>query len=123
MAMSKPAPEGSLYPGKSIAEVGLDAVESGEVNIFPAEWRGVYRQWLENIQDWCLSRQLWWGHQIPAWYDEAGRVYVARTEEEAQKQAGEGVKLTRDPWLAPSRRRRKNRLRPLFAEHCARNRL
>lgn len=96
MAMSKPAPEGSLYPGKSIAEVGLDAVESGEVNIFPAEWRGVYRQWLENIQDWCLSRQLWWGHQIPAWYDEAGRVYIARTEEEAQKQAGEGVKLTRD---------------------------
>ena len=96
MAMSKPAPEGSLYPGKSIAEVGLDAVESGEVNIFPADWRGVYRQWLENIQDWCLSRQLWWGHQIPAWYDEAGRVYVARTEEEAQKQAGEGVKLTRD---------------------------
>ena len=96
MAMSKPAPEGSLYPGKSIAEVGLDAVESGEANIFPAEWRGVYRQWLENIQDWCLSRQLWWGHQIPAWYDEAGRVYVARTEEEAQKQAGEGVKLTRD---------------------------
>lgn len=96
MAMSKPAPEGSLYPGKSIAEVGLDAVESGEVNIFPAEWRGVYRQWLENIQDWCLSRQLWWGHQIPAWYDEAGRVYVARTEEEAQKQAGKGVKLTRD---------------------------
>ena len=88
MAMSKPAPEGSLYPGKSIAEVGLDAVESGEVNIFPAEWRGVYRQW--------LARQLWWGHQIPAWYDEAGRVYVARTEEEAQKQAGEGVKLTRD---------------------------
>ena len=96
MAMSKPAPVGSLYPVKSIAEVGLDAVESGEVNIFPAEWRGVYRQWLENIQDWCLSRQLWWGHQIPAWYDEAGRVYVARTEEEAQKQAGEGVKLTRD---------------------------
>ncbi len=96
MAMSKPAPEGSLYPGKPIAEVGLDAVESGEVNIFPAEWRGVYRQWLENIQDWCLSRQLWWGHQIPAWYDEAGRVYVARTEEDAQKQAGEGVKLTRD---------------------------
>ena len=96
MAMSKPAPEGTLQPGKSIAEVGLEAVESGEVNIFPAEWRGVYRQWLENIQDWCLSRQLWWGHQIPAWYDEAGNVYVARSEAEAQKQAGEGVKLTRD---------------------------
>ena len=96
MAMSKPAPEGSLYPGKSIAEVGLDAVESGEVNIFPAEWRGVYRQWLENIQDWCLSRQLCCGHHIPSWYYKAGRVYVSRTEEEAQKQAGEGVKLTRD---------------------------
>lgn len=140
MAMSKPAPEGSLYPGKSIAEVGLDAVESGEVNIFPAEWRGVYRQWLENIQDWCLSRQLWWGHQIPAWYDEAGRVYVARTEEEAQKQAGEGVKLTRDEdvldtwfssalvpfstlgWPHPEGDE-KNRLRPLSAEHRACNRL
>ena len=57
-------------------------------------WR--YRQWLENIQDWCISRQLLWGHQIPAWYDETGNVYVARSEAEAQKQAGEGVKLTRD---------------------------
>lgn len=96
MAMSKPAPEGTLQPGKSIAEVGLEAVTSGEVNIFPKEWQGVYRQWLENIQDWCISRQLWWGHQIPAWYDEAGHVYVAHDEAEAQKQAGEGVKLTRD---------------------------
>ncbi len=96
MAMSKPAPEGSYNPGRSIAEVGLEAVTSGEVNIFPKEWQGVYRQWLENIQDWCISRQLWWGHQIPAWYDEAGNVYVARSEEEAQAQAGEGVALTRD---------------------------
>ena len=96
MAMSKPAPEGTRYPGKSIGEVGLEAVESGEVNIFPKEWRGVYRQRLENIQDWCISRQLLWGHQIPAWYDEAGNVYVARSEADAQKQAGEGVKLTRD---------------------------
>lgn len=96
MAMSKPAPEGTLHPGRSIAEVGLEAVTSGEVNIFPQEWQGVYRQWLENIQDWCISRQLWWGHQIPAWYDEAGNVYVAETEEEAQQQAGEGVILTRD---------------------------
>ena len=96
MAMSKPAGEGTRYPGKSIAEVGLEAVESGEVNIFPKEWQGVYRQWLENIQDWCISRQLWWGHRIPAWYDEAGNVYVARNEEEAQQQAGEGVKLTQD---------------------------
>ena len=96
MAMSKPAPEGTLYPGRSIAEVGLEAVASGEVNIFPKEWQGVYRQWLENIQDWCISRQLWWGHQIPAWYDKDGNVYVAVSEEEAQKQAGEGVELTRD---------------------------
>ena len=96
MAMSKPAPEGSLYPGRSIAEVGLEAVTSGEVNIFPKEWQGVYRQWLENIQDWCISRQLWWGHQIPAWYDEKGNVYVAHDEAEAQAQAGAGVKLTRD---------------------------
>ena len=96
MAMSKPAPEGSLYPERSIAEVGLEAVESGEVNIFPKEWQGVYRQWLENIQDWCISRQLLWGHQIPAWYDEEGNVYVAHDEAEAQAKAGAGVKLTRD---------------------------
>ena len=96
MAMSKPAPEGTFFPGKSLGEIGLEAMESGEVNILPKEWRGVYRQWLENIQDWCLSRQLWWGHQIPAWYDEKGNVYVAHNEEEAQQQAGEGVKLTRD---------------------------
>lgn len=96
MAMSKAAPEGTLFPGKSLGEVGLEAVESGEVNIFPKEWRGVYRQWLENIQDWCISRQLLWGHQIPAWYDDKGNVYVARSEKEAQAQAGEGVVLTRD---------------------------
>ena len=96
MAMSKPAPEGAHFPGKSIGEIGLEAMESGEVNIMPKEWRGVYRQWLENIQDWCLSRQLVWGHQIPAWYDEAGNVYVAHDEAEAQAKAGEGVKLTRD---------------------------
>ena len=95
MAMSKPAPEGTIFPGKSIAQVGLEAMESGEVNIFPAEWRTVYRQWLENIQDWCISRQLWWGHQIPAWYDAEGNVYVARTEEEAREKAG-GRELTRD---------------------------
>jgi valyl-tRNA synthetase len=75
----------------------LEAVESGAVNIFPEQWRTVYRQWMENIQDWCISRQLWWGHQIPAWYDEAGNVYVARSAAEAQARAGAGVKLTRDP--------------------------
>jgi valyl-tRNA synthetase len=97
VAMSKAAPTGSRFPGKSLAQVALEAVESGAVNIFPEQWRTVYRQWMENIQDWCISRQLWWGHQIPAWYDEKGTVYVARSEAEAQAKAGAGVKLTRDP--------------------------
>jgi valyl-tRNA synthetase len=96
VAMAKPAPVGTLHPGKSIAQVALEAVARGEVRIFPEQWLTVYNQWLENIQDWCISRQLWWGHQIPAWYDDAGRVYVARTEEEARRQAG-GVSLERDP--------------------------
>jgi valyl-tRNA synthetase len=96
MAMSKPAPAGTLNPAKSIAQVALDVVERGEVNIFPEQWKTIYTQWLENIQDWCVSRQLWWGHQIPAWYDERGNVFVARGEDEAHAQAGAGVKLTRD---------------------------
>ncbi|MDL2058560.1 valine--tRNA ligase [Mesosutterella sp. AGMB02718] len=97
MAMSKPAGEHSTHPGKSLAQIGLEAVESGEVNIFPEQWRSVYRHWLTNIQDWCLSRQLLWGHQIPAWYDENGHCYVAASLEEAQRQAGEGVALRQDP--------------------------
>jgi valyl-tRNA synthetase len=97
MAMSKPAPAGSLHPGKSIAQVALDVVERGDVRILPEQWNTVYRQWLENIQDWCISRQLWWGHRIPAWYDESGKVYVARSEDEAQAKASAGKKLTRDP--------------------------
>jgi valyl-tRNA synthetase len=97
VAMSKPAPEGTRHPGRSLAQVALEAAESGAVNIFPDQWRTVYRQWMENIQDWCISRQLWWGHQIPAWYDEQGNVYVARSEAEAQAKAGAGVTLRRDP--------------------------
>jgi valyl-tRNA synthetase len=97
VAMSKPAPAGTRHPGKSLAQVALEASESGAVNIFPEQWKTVYRQWMENIQDWCISRQLWWGHQIPAWYDEQGQVYVARNETEAQAKAGPGVRLTRDP--------------------------
>jgi valyl-tRNA synthetase len=97
VAMSKPAPEGTRFAGKSLAQMALEAAESGAVNIFPEQWRTVYRQWMENIQDWCISRQLWWGHQIPAWYDDDGNVYVARSEAEAQAKAGEGRKLTRDP--------------------------
>ncbi|MBU68696.1 MAG: valine--tRNA ligase [Cupriavidus sp.] len=87
VAMSKPAPEGTFNPGRSIAEVALDAVQSGEIKLVPENWISTYNQWLSNIQDWCISRQLWWGHQIPAWYDDAGNVFVARTEEEARAKA------------------------------------
>jgi valyl-tRNA synthetase len=95
VAMSKPAPEGTYFPGKSIAEVALDKVASGEVRFIPENWTTTYNQWLNNIQDWCISRQLWWGHQIPAWYDDEGNVYVARSEEEARQKAG-GKSLKRD---------------------------
>jgi valyl-tRNA synthetase len=89
VAMSKPAPEGTHFPGKSIAEVALEKVASGEINMIPENWTNTYNQWLNNIQDWCISRQLWWGHQIPAWYDDQGNVYVARDEHEAKAKAAE----------------------------------
>ncbi|BAP87204.1 valyl-tRNA synthetase [Burkholderiales bacterium GJ-E10] len=100
VAMSKPVPAPHADAGKSLAQVALDAVEGGEIRIFPEQWRGVYRQWLTNIQDWCISRQLWWGHQIPAWHAEDGRIFVARTAEQAQEQAraaGYTGPLERDP--------------------------
>ncbi|MCZ8294378.1 MAG: valine--tRNA ligase [Hylemonella sp.] len=81
--------------GKSIAQKAIDAVDSGAVKFVPENWVNTYNQWMNNIQDWCISRQLWWGHQIPAWYDEAGNVIVARNEAEAQAKAP-GKKLTRD---------------------------
>ncbi|MDN0076251.1 valine--tRNA ligase [Crenobacter sp. SG2303] len=81
--------------GKSITQKAIDAVESGEVRFIPENWVNTYNQWMNNIQDWCISRQLWWGHQIPAWYDEDGKVYVARTEAEAQAKAP-GKTLRRD---------------------------
>ncbi|ETF02172.1 valyl-tRNA synthase [Advenella kashmirensis W13003] len=87
VAMSKPAPEGTYNPGKSITDVALDVVRDGEVRFFPENWSNTYNQWLENIQDWCISRQLWWGHQIPAWYAEDGQIFVARTEQDALVQA------------------------------------
>ncbi len=74
---------------EGLAKRGLEVVASGEVKFVPENWSHVYNQWLENIQDWCISRQLWWGHRIPAWYDESGRIYVAHSLEEAQQQAGE----------------------------------
>jgi len=89
VAMSKAAPEGTHFPGKSIAEVALEKVASGEVKFIPENWTTTYNQWLNNIQDWCISRQLWWGHQIPAWYDDDGKIYVARNEADAQAQAGD----------------------------------
>ncbi len=82
--------------GKSIAQKAIDAVTSGQVSFVPENWVNTYNQWMNNIQDWCISRQLWWGHQIPAWYDEAGNVIVARNEAEAQARAP-GKTLTRDP--------------------------
>ncbi len=81
--------------GKSIAQKAIDAVDSGQVQFVPENWVNTYHQWMNNIQDWCISRQLWWGHQIPAWYDEDGKVYVAKTEAEAQAQAP-GKTLRRD---------------------------
>jgi valyl-tRNA synthetase len=81
--------------GKSIAQKAIDAVQSGAVTFVPENWVNTYNQWMNNIQDWCISRQLWWGHQIPAWYDEDGAVIVARSEEEAQAKAP-GKKLRRD---------------------------
>src|SRR6195952_20872 len=89
VAMSKPAPEGTFHPGKSIAETALDVVRNGEIKFVPENWSNTYYQWLENIQDWCISRQLWWGHQIPAWYGENGEIFVAKTEAEARAEAAE----------------------------------
>ncbi|AEJ01828.1 Valyl-tRNA synthetase [Nitrosomonas sp. Is79A3] len=73
---------------ESLAKRGLEAVAQGDVKFTPDNWSHVYNQWLENIQDWCISRQLWWGHRIPAWYDEDGNITVAYNLEEAQKLSG-----------------------------------
>jgi valyl-tRNA synthetase len=83
------------------AKRGLELVENGSVKFVPPNWINTYRHWMENIQDWCISRQLWWGHRIPAWYDNAGNVYVARDEAAARAQAaaksgGPGPTLHRD---------------------------
>jgi valyl-tRNA synthetase len=80
---------------EGLAKQALGVVDSGELRFVPENWTTTYRQWLENIQDWCVSRQLWWGHRIPAWYDEDGNIYVARDEAEARKQAG-GREIRRD---------------------------
>ncbi len=81
----------------TLAKPAIDAVRSSDIRVVPKTWEKTWFNWLENIQPWCVSRQLWWGHQIPAWYDDKGNAWVAETEEEAQAQAGEGVALRRDP--------------------------
>ena len=82
VAMSKPGAD-----GKSITKKALDVVHSGEIKFYPENWVNTYNQWLNNIQDWCISRQLWWGHQIPAWYGDDGEIFVAHSEEEARAEA------------------------------------
>jgi valyl-tRNA synthetase len=94
VAMSKPGAD-----GKSITDKALEVVANGEIKFHPENWVNTYNQWLNNIQDWCISRQLWWGHQIPAWYGVNGEVFVAHSEEEARRLADEegyAGQLTRD---------------------------
>ena len=94
VAMTKPGAD-----GKSIAEKAIQVVDDGSVKFVPEQWINTYHQWMKNIQDWCISRQLWWGHQIPAWYGSGGEIFVARSEEEARAKAqaaGYSGELTRD---------------------------
>lgn len=109
VAMTRASPHDPS--GKSIAQKAIDAVASGQVRFVPENWVNTFYQWMNNIQDWCISRQLWWGHQIPAWYDAEGKVYVARSEQEAfaqfeaylahlgqeQRERLRAAGLTRDP--------------------------
>ena len=100
VAVSKPSQDNAYKPGASIADAALHAVTSGDIKLVPENWNSTYNQWLENIQDWCISRQLWWGHQIPAWYGDAGQIFVARSEADAKAKAlaaGYTGSLTRDP--------------------------
>ncbi|MBR9896028.1 MAG: valine--tRNA ligase [Gammaproteobacteria bacterium] len=79
---------------ESLAKPAIEAVESGEIRFVPENWNKTYYQWMHNIQDWCISRQLWWGHRIPAWYDENGNVFVGRTEEDVREKHGLGSDVT-----------------------------
>ncbi len=81
---------------ETLAKPAIEAVKSGAIKVVPQTWEKTYFNWMENIQPWCVSRQLWWGHQIPAWYDADGTVFVAESEDEAKALAG-GKDLTRDP--------------------------
>lgn len=81
---------------KPLAQPAIDAVKNGDIRFIPENWNKTYFNWMDNIQDWCISRQIWWGHRIPAWYDDKGNVFVADSLKQAQKQAGEGIRLTQD---------------------------
>lgn len=85
---------------KPLAEPAIEVVKNGEVSFFPERWKGVYFNWMENIRDWCISRQLWWGHRIPVCYGPDGQIFVANSENEAQRRAynyyGKQVELTQD---------------------------
>jgi len=81
---------------RPLAEPAINAVKNGDIRFVPGNWEKTYFNWMENIEDWCISRQIWWGHRIPAWHDKTGKIYVAKNIEEAQKQAGDGVELTQD---------------------------
>jgi len=82
---------------EKLAQAPIEAVRDGRITIVPKSWEKTFFNWMENIQPWCVSRQLWWGHRIPAWFDGEGHIFVAESEEEAQAEAGAGVKLERDP--------------------------
>ena len=99
VAMTRPAPAGHPYfPGKSFKTICLDAVNASlpdpvtadpvTIRFVPEHWTSTYNHWLDNVHDWCISRQLWWGHRIPAWYDDAGNTFVARNVDEAARKAG-----------------------------------
>jgi len=81
---------------ETLAKPAIDAVRNGDIEIVPKSWEKTYFNWMENIQPWCISRQLWWGHRVPVWYGSNGEVYVATTQEEAQNLAGDNVELTQD---------------------------
>ena len=73
----------------TLAKPAIEATRSGEIKVVPETWKKTWFNWLENIQPWCVSRQLWWGHRIPAWYAEDGTIFVAESEEEARKAGGQ----------------------------------
>ncbi|HEV7413341.1 MAG TPA: valine--tRNA ligase [Casimicrobiaceae bacterium] len=117
VAMTKPAPDThAWFPGKSFKDICLQAVNASlpdpaggsraSIHFVPEHWTSTYNHWLDNVRDWCISRQLWWGHRIPAWYDDTGRVYVARNVTEAAAQAGKPASALRqdddvlDTWFS-----------------------